>query len=222
MTATLNEETGELVEDETPEPEPETPDDDDDEAAADDEPEPEPEEETPHAGPVSDEEHAQVFDKAIKRAKTYMQAVPTILGDSATDLELCPRCTDLLPGFILPLTIKPVPLEQKVAVKLSIGELGEPQLKQADDAFTCAKCDGEGKVLTGSKIPTQATATCLECRGRGWVGTRVAKVENLPADQRASLAVVSPEEPEAKPVVDPWGRTLDDPLYGIMPGYERA
>ena len=222
MAVTVNQDTGEITGDEEPEA-PTLEPDDDDEAADDEERHEAPDdEEPPHAGPVSDEEHAQVFDKAIKRAKTYMAAVPTILGDSATDLGLCPRCTDLLPGFILPLHIKPVPDEQKYAVKASIGEVGEMPLKQADDAFVCGKCDGYGKVLTGSKIPTKREATCLECNGDGWTGVRKQRLAALPPEERAALHAVATTPAEEQPPQDPWGRFQDDPLYGVMPGFERS
>jgi hypothetical protein len=222
MSVTVDKETGEILEDpETPEPTPEP--DDDDEAADDDEQNAEPDDEpAPHAGPVSDEEHAEVFDKAIKRAKTYMSAVPTILGDSAQDLELCPRCTDLLPGFILPLRIKPVPDEQKYAVKLSIGELSARELRQDQHSSQCSDCGGYGKVKTGSLVPRQDELQCEACQGRGWIGPRSARAAQ-PQPQPALGVVPDGPTPEGDPpVTDPWGRFQDDPLYGVMPGFERS
>src|SRR5207248_36548 len=71
-------------------------------------------------GGLSSEEQAKAFDKALKRANTYIGALPGILGESMAELSACPRCSDFLPGVILPLAIKPVSDEQALAVKVSI------------------------------------------------------------------------------------------------------
>ena len=216
-------ETG-LPGEDTPVEAPDAPDAPDEGTDDDETPEPAPDEdeEPPHAGPLSEEDAAQVFDKAIKRAKTYMSAVPSILGESAADLELCPRCTDLLPGFILPLRIKPVPDEQKIAVKQSIGELVAPTFRQDKHSSVCPDCDGEGKVATGSHVQRFATATCEACDGRGWIGPRAARVAAAPQAQQAGNGVTPQPLHEEPPVQDPWGRFSDDPLYGVMPGFERS
>lgn len=221
MTETINEQveqteteqTGDEPEQTPAEPEtPETPTEPDETEETD---------QVPQPGPVSETDLEQVFEKAAKRAKTYMTAVPDILGASAADLLLCPRCTDFLPGWILPLQIKPVTPEQKIAVKQSIGELVEVELRQADDAFECGKCGGYGRVLTGSKKSQQAEAVCLECDGRGWVGARASRLAQLPQPPQQVLNGDEAPPPEPAPPTDPWGRTKDDPMYGVMPGYER-
>jgi hypothetical protein len=218
----VNEETGEIIEPVEPvEPDESSPDEEE-EAADDDEAAPvEPDEEVPHAGPVTDEEQAVVFDKAIKRAKTYMSAIPLILGDSAQELALCPRCTDFIPGFTLPLNLKPVSDEQKVAVKLSIGELSAPEYRPDSSAEVCNSCDGYGKVSTGSLVPTQAVLQCRRCSGRGWVGPRADSAPTQAQTLAPGNGFVVDDAVEPKPVMDPWGRAIDDPLYGVMPGFER-
>lgn len=217
--------------DETTEPEAEVVEPGDEPTGDEDEVEPveepveepdEPEDEAPTAGPAVEEDYAKVFDKAVKRANTYMSAVPTILGESAADLSLCPRCTDFLPGFVLPLNIKPVTDEQKVAVKQSIGELIAAELLQDGDAATCARCDGYGQVLTGSKVPKEAKALCLNCKGRGWVGSRADRLPELPAATLPDGIAVNGDEAADAPLTDPWGRTQDDPSYGVLPGFERV
>lgn len=220
MTETLDE-----TEPEAPEDAPETrgeanePQDNPDDA---DEPEaPETPPEAP--GPPStadDQAMEKVFDKARKRADTYMRAVPDILGAAAADLSLCPRCTDLLPGYVLPPQIKPVVGDQLVAVKLSIGEGVERPLKQDRRAFVCDDCDGEGKVLTGSHVRGQDKLKCENCNGRGWIGPRAASAPATTAAENGAADYGEPVEPETKPATDPWGRMRSDPLYGVMPGFE--
>lgn len=183
------------------------------------EPETVPAPETPPA--ANDAAMEAVFEKAGKRAKTYMSAIPDILGEAAQDLSLCPRCTDFLPGWLLPLQIKPVSDEQRVAVRMSIGELVEPDYKQDTHASTCPDCEGRGKVATGSQVPSQKTATCLSCEGRGWIGPRTARAGASPPPVAATNGGTVEPTDEAKPVQDPWGRYIDDPLYGVMPGFER-
>lgn len=190
----------------------------DDEQAAPPELEPEPE----PASLVNDVAMEAVFEKAGKRAKTYMSAIPDILGEAAQDLSLCPRCTDFLPGWILPSQIKPVSDEQRIAVKMSIGELVEPDYKQDTHASSCPDCEGRGKVATGSQVPSQRTATCLSCEGRGWIGPRSARAGASPPPVAAANGAQVEQAEQGQPVQDPWGRLIDDPLYGVMPGFERA
>lgn len=196
-----------------------TPADTDDEPGT---PETDDEPGTAPAGPDTrdDEAMAQVFDKARKRADTYMKAVPDILGAAAADLSLCPRCTDLLPGFVLPPQVKPVVGDQLVAVKLSIGEGVERPLRQDRRAFVCDDCDGEGKVLTGSHVRGQDKLKCENCNGRGWVGPRSATIGATAAGDNGYSDSAAEAVPEEKPAVDPWGRMKGDPLYGVFPGFE--
>lgn len=222
MTVTVNEETGEITEDDEPKTPTPSPDEAEEAADEDEQPAAPDDDEVPHAGALTEDEQTQVFDKALKRAKTYMMAVPGILGDSAQDLSPCPRCTDFLPGWILPLQIKPVPDEQKYAVKVSIGELAGKQLQQDKHSSRCPDCGGEGKVDTGSLVPSQREARCEACEGRGWVGPRAARLAPAPATPTLA-AVPDAGHPEGEqPAQDPWGRFQDDPLYGVMPGFERS
>jgi hypothetical protein len=206
-----------------PEPEPVEPLTEEEQDAADEqeqETEQEPEDAAPQPGPATQDDYEQVFDKAVKRAKTYMNAVPTILGESGADLAHCPRCTDFLPGFILPLAIKPVLPDQAAAVKISLGEGAPVEYRQADDAQACGKCGGHGKVATGSHVPRHTEVTCPVCHGKGWTGSLVAPAATAP--ETPAYVPVDGElpPPEPQPQSDPWGRVKGDPLYGVMPGFE--
>ena len=121
------------------------------------------------AAPSLDKQRT-VIDKAQKRAETYVKNVIDVLGDASKELSACPRCGDFLPGFILPHQLKPVTEEQRVAVKVSMGEQADPTFMQSERASVCTKCDGWGKVLTGSKVAAKSKVTCPECGGDGWIG----------------------------------------------------
>lgn len=201
---------------------PETPEEPETTEEPEEEPEaPETPPETPET-PVESNENAMeaLFGAAQKRAKTYMKAVPDVLGPAAADLQLCPLCTDLLPGFVLPPQVKPVVGDQLVAVKLAIGEGVERPLKQDRRAFVCDDCDGEGKVLTGSHVRGQDRLKCESCNGRGWVGPRATTAPEAAGASNGYVEDEAGRAVEDKPQLDPWGRMRGDPLYGVMPGFE--
>ena len=170
---------------------------------------------------LTEQETEKRFARIEKQAVAWRERVAATLGELALDLEYCPRCLPMVPGFVYPIAKVPIPDAQKVAVKLSLGELAPPDLKLADDAFECGKCGGYGQVLTGSRKESQKVAVCLECGGDGWTGSRKQKLAQLTPEQHAAMAVRDDAPVEPKALADPWGRTIDDPLYGVMPGFER-
>jgi Periplasmic protein TonB, links inner and outer membranes len=231
-------ETPEVPEEETTEPEtqpaqpsePETPTEDpqpdegpdgtpDEETRDGDEPEaPDEPEQTASTNPSVEKQQA-MFDSAVKKASRYVGSVIDTLGDSARDLSPCPRCADFLPGFVLPHGVKPVTPEQRVAVRVSMGDDAEPEYILDRDAATCARCGGWGKVLTGSHVRNQDKATCPGCHGRGFTGP-LATTATLPVADALPVAAngeVVADEPT--PDTDPWGRMKGDPNYGVLPGF---
>ena len=170
---------------------------------------------------LTEQETEKRFARIEKAATAWREKVGATLGELALDLEYCPRCLPMVPGFVYPIAKVPIPDAQKVAVKLSLGELAPPDLRLADDAFECGKCGGYGQVLTGSRKESQKVAVCLECGGDGWTGSRKQKLAQLTPEQRETMAARPDAAVEPKALADPWGRTIDDPLYGVMPGFER-
>ena len=161
-----------------------------------------------------------IMDKAQKKAESYVKGVVDLLEPAGLPLSGCPRCGDFLPGFVLPMQLKPVTEEQRVAVKVSMGEEAEPIYKQAEGAFTCPKCDGKGRVKTGADVKGQKNVKCLECDGRGWGGPLAAQIANKPAAETYYEEPTNGAVEVEKPATDPWGRLRSDPLYGVMPGFE--
>jgi hypothetical protein len=192
------------------------------------EPEPEPEPETPETQTARDDREIEKAAKAlIKLATSNANAISRIMGEDAQNLEPCPRCMGgdasmpKTPGFIWPANLVPLLPEHKAAVKLSIGEGVEPEWVQAEDASRCPKCGGRGKVKTDSFVPGQERLKCLDCNGRGWIGAREHREHEAPSNNVPEFAGVAAGAPHESPEQDPWGRLRDDPLYGVMPGFER-
>ena len=104
---------------------------------------------------MTEQETEKRFARIEKAATAWRERVAKTLGELALDLEYCPRCLPMVPGFVYPIAKVPIPDAQKVAVKLSLGELAPPDLRLADDAFECGKCGGYGQVLTGSRKESQ-------------------------------------------------------------------
>src|SRR5207244_8561174 len=144
-----------------------------------------------------------------KRATTWRNSVSDVLGEMALDMEPCPRCLPFAPGFILPANLAPLGDDQKLAVKLSIGELAPLELKQDPDSFRCEPCDGNGDVLTGSRKESEKRAKCLNCDGRGWIGPRLDKIRQRPPAEPIAVNGDAHADPEPAPTTDPWGRMQD-------------
>lgn len=89
-----------------------------------------------------------------------------ILGPDLDGWVGCPLCAQGYPGIRLPIMPD---YETVSAVKVAIGEDPDPPLINDHYSKVCEDCVGLGKVLTGSKVSGQATATCIPCKGRGWV-----------------------------------------------------
>lgn len=175
--------------------------------------------EAPSAAGLTEKEAEKRFERMAGRANTFRNAISDVLGELALDLEPCPRCMPMTPGFYYPAA--EVTPEQRVAVKLSIGELVEPEYRADKNASVCGGCNGHGKVQTGSLVPTQRVLRCEDCEGKGWIGPRAARTQAPAAPLGATDGEGLMANTDAKPLTDPWGRTIDDPLYGIMPGFER-
>ena len=219
MAETVNEETGEITE--TPdEDEPITEEQVQEAEREDAPPEPEPDV-TEQAQQSFNERAAEAGRQRIDRnVKNLVKALNEVLADEAQFLEPCPRCADDFPGLIWKPGVKGVLPETRAAVMISMGEDPDPTLNADPRANRCGVCDGWGKVATGSRVARQDKMECEECKGRGWVGPRMATL----AAQPQTFAPVTIDHAETNgteaPATDPWGRVKGEALYGVMPGYE--
>lgn len=220
-----NEENGDVTE--PVEPEPEIPfegeepeastddDDDDDENGDSEEPEPEP---TPEAAQtdLAVEKSAKKLEAEVKR---HTARIGEIMGEDANNLEPCPLCWELTPGWRWPNEPdEPV----KAEVRKIIGLPALENYRPATDARECDDCQGLGQVLTGSKVIGKMQKQCSGCNGNGWKPIGAPGVHYLPNTPPPADETVYTDGASELPPTDPWGRTADDPLYGVMPGFVRT
>jgi excinuclease UvrABC ATPase subunit len=104
------------------------------------------EEQTPAEAADADGSEEQI-KKAERAVATFNKRIDAIFGDNAPPLQ-CPRCEGL--GRVW-------------AVEESTPELVHP-----DNLEACENCNGHGRVLTGSKVPENATTVCGRCNGTGF------------------------------------------------------
>lgn len=198
--------------------------------APEQEPEPEPEPEQEPAEPETHPDEQALLDskaaeqgrKRIDRAVTSMvKTLHEVLADEAEFLEPCPRCAGDFPGLVWKPNVKQVLPDVRAAVMISMGEDPDPQYRQDPRANTCATCDGWGKVATGSKVNRQINLECEECKGRGWIGPRVASTANAVEPVAQTVPYENGDTARETPETDPWGRVRGEALYGVMPGFEQ-
>lgn len=158
--------------------------------------------------------------KVAQSAKTYWESVHRNYGDDLGGFELCPCCVGYPPGLIFPKAA--LPPEKQAALRALLGMPSLENYKRDNNYAPCATCDGLGTVLTGSKVPQQMTARCVDCNGTGFITHDLTR---RPAQSPPVLAAVEnggepvPDEP---PAFDPWGREFGHPDYGRLPNYTGA
>lgn len=131
------------------------------------------------------EQQGKDLDRA---ARAYTDKLVKALGDDLGGWHPCPLCADGYPGIRLPVMPSPDAL---AAVKAEIGEPVDPPLQDDPYSQRCDKCDGWGKVLTGSKVPGRTTAVCADCNGDGWKSTDERRKQgHVLAANGATLTVV--------------------------------
>jgi len=173
-----------------------------------------------HAGivapaPRSQKEIDAVQDKLAKEAERHARRVEEIMGDDFG--FLVPNPTDWTPGFIFNIPeMHPQP-EQVAELHALLGQSAPLELREAEDAEGCDKCNALGEVLTGSRKPGQETKPCSACSGTGW-RTKLREVASVASLTNPVMpnggAIPSPETYQVK---DSWGRPSGHPHFGIDP-----
>jgi len=180
----------------TPEPEPAP------------EPAPEPGEPTepqePLQEPEPEPESQAVMEEIGKKLdalnKTVATRISSILGDQATDFEVCDLCSYWnTPGWR---HSGHLPEDLRDQLAYLIGQRPHSELKHDQHSAVCSYCDGEGVVDTGSKVPGQTALPCVECEGMGWTPTDDARRRgrmSLPNGPTAQALGVTPAEAAMNP-----------------------
>lgn len=181
------------------------------------EPEPELDAETAQSERAMDEEFKKL-DKAVGRYRPYVEA---FIAATEQPLVPCGCCLDASPGYLLHPSAVPLNDSQEMFLRSLLGIAAPKDLQQDDEAQQCPGCNGEGRVETGSKVEQWKTLKCRHCEGRGAIGKRFIGMVSAPGSTEAPTPPADDVPAEEAPRVDPWGRTSDDPNFGVMPGYDR-
>jgi len=167
------------------------------------------------AAPRSQKEIDTMHRKLAAAAESYAKRVEGIMG--ADFALLVPSPVDWVPGYIFNVPeMHPLP-EQVAALHALLGGAAPPELREAEDAEGCDKCNALGEVLTGSRKPGQETKPCTACTGTGW-RTKAAPLQLAPQPYTASNGTITvTSAPNQFPVADRWGRPAGHPHYNMEP-----
>lgn len=178
------------------------------------------------ASDTGDDEQAslEAFHKSQKRVIGYVDRYTKILaeelGPEFEHLSQCPLCPEWTPGFFFPGQVAMMSDEQRIAVRLAIGDAELPSYAQDTHRQVCETCSGWGRVLTGSKRAQQDVLDCLDCAGKGYRSDQAARVvqQQQPEGEIISGPWIAPDAPPAAevPDADPWGTPPGAPYYGVM------
>jgi len=164
------------------------------------------------------EKHFKRLDGAVSRYRPYVQE---FIEATEQPLVPCGCCLDASPGYLLHPSVVPLSDSQEMFVRSLLGIAAPKELLNDDESQMCQGCNGEGRVDTGSKVEQWKTLKCRHCDGRGAVGKRFIGMVSAPGSTEPPVPPSSDVPAEDAPRVDPWGRTSDDPNFGVMPGYDR-
>jgi hypothetical protein len=136
---------------------------------------------------------------------------------------MCPLCIG--DGFLTPYGPGELPSEQLDAMDALAGRYTPPDYI-VDDTYTmCDKCDGQGRNVTGSKVPEHLTKICDDCQGNGYKKKLYvpAPVAQLPVPgSAAAINAGTPVNYGGNGAADQWGRPPGHVHYGIEPQFVTA
>ena len=154
------------------------PEDDDEHEPAEDEEQDGEEQpaDAPESAVRTDKEMEQVFRSLDRLRKDTAKRVGNIFGDDAVNLMDCPLCASVAPGYLWPPDVAPLAEEQTTALRLMLNMPVATDYQQSEDFMPCPKCDGLGRVRTGSKVQNHEVAECPRCFAKGYVPSPVREV----------------------------------------------
>lgn len=168
--------------------------------------------------PLTERQLNAALDKLDREAKRHRDRISEVLGEDALLLQECPLCEAHLAGW----RFARLPDEDEWrAITAAVYGIENVSYNTAGYVQPCPDCDALGLIATGSKVPGRETVSCRACSGFGYrqedTATPRAVVSAQP--EQAGSTFAAPTEPP--PDRDPWGRTRDDPNFGVLAGYER-
>lgn len=172
------------------------------------------------ADPLESPEARKRMKSIRDRGDKLQRDITEFATDYSQPLFPCPRCADGFPGHCWHPDAVEMSEEEKVQVRLSIGDTILPEYQPDKYRETCETCGGHGKVLTGSHVASQGTIACDDCGGKGWTDKRGEKAPPAaPAPVIAGPWEAAPEpegEPDARTLPDSFGTPPGAPYYGVM------
>jgi hypothetical protein len=205
------------------EPEPDTTEPDAEPAPAET---PEPDEQ-PAPQPVPPSQTPEALEKRTRSAEQrwnrYAQGIEGLYEGSEVRLIGCPLCPEQHKGFVDLNFAGRIPEEIEANVKAYLGLAREIEYRPSRKYHTCEECGGEGKVSTGSHVPTAKAITCEECEGRGYNPKPGYQQPNgltgptafTPAELEAATQAHEDRDEWGEPRILPDGR--ENPNFGRMP-----
>ncbi len=157
------------------------------------------------------------FKSRDTRADTYTKAMVEIAAEIQEPIVRCPLCLPEWPAFIYHPEQVPLNQDQVNVLNILLGNPLMPDFQTIPSAHACPVCQGEGTVLTGSKVTNKRTIQCPECKGDGWVGEAKNLKPELAAAPQYLPPTVDGVPPEELPALDPWGTPDWDPDFYKMP-----
>lgn len=107
---------------------------------------------------------------ALKREhEAHDKKLEKILGSAHEHVLACPLCGDGLQGYVFPGDGQMLDDEQKAQVLSFLGEAAPEQLRPAEGAVMCDRCDGHGRLAWPTRNPHLETQMCPKCSGNGYV-----------------------------------------------------
>jgi hypothetical protein len=217
-TTTINEETGEIIEDETPE----TPEDPETDGEPDMDGEPEPEPEPGEGGTVLSEKDAEKAAEKLEREDDrHAKRIGEIMGEDSLMLVRCEFCEPGMSGFHWPASMLPAD-DSRVIFYEAVGGGVEEQMVQPDRYQRCEYCKGFGQVRTGSRNALTANITCPKCLNAGYMDMNPGEGANpqAPAMIGGGNEQQTPEMPAEE--TDFLGRPRSHPNFGKLGQYLTA
>ena len=152
----------------TADPDEEEPDTDED--AEDEETEQEQEQESD----VDSSAKMKQLDAYAIRARKYLaKNMGEVLEEAANEYTECPFCNFTnTPGFV---HMSPCPPELLGVVHQWTNTASPADLTPDPHSEECPECGGHGKNLMPTKVPEQAEAVCVKCKGNGWLPIDAAR-----------------------------------------------
>lgn len=166
----------------------------------------------------------RLLDKSLEKENARHERSLKALHAEAWDAYvMCPLCIG--EGFLLPYGPGELPGEQLDAMDALSGRYTPPEYVVDDAYVMCDKCEGQGRNITGSKVPEHMTKLCDDCQGNGfkkklYVPAPVAVLP--PANSAAAINAQTAVNYGGNGAADQWGRPPGHVHYGIEPQFVTA